>query len=71
MKYIVGIMEELRRSVMIEADNEQDAVDAVRNAYDKYEIVLDDPCFVGRKFEVVRKADDLDMSYYKKLEAKL
>ena len=41
MKWVVLITETLRRSVVVEADSENEAIDRAQAAYDAEEIVLD------------------------------
>lgn len=68
MKYIVRITETLVRTVIVDAENEQDAEDKVYNAYDDAQIVLDYKDFEEYEIETLRKATDFDNSLYDKLE---
>lgn len=68
MKYIVRITETLVRTVIVDAENEQDAEDKVYNAYDDAQIVLDYKDFEEYEIETLRKATDFDNSFYDKLE---
>lgn len=68
MKYVVRITETLVRTVIVDAENEQDAEDKVYNAYDDAQIVLDYKDFEEYEIETLRKATDFDNSLYDKLE---
>ena len=68
MKYIVRVTETLVRTVIVDAENEQDAEDKVYNAYDDAQIVLDYKDFEEYEIETLRKATDFDNSLYDKLE---
>lgn len=70
MKYIVRITETLVRTVIVDAENEQDAEDKVYNAYDDAQIVLDYKDFEEYEIETLRKATDFDNSLYDVLEVK-
>lgn len=48
MKYLVNIEEILSRDIIIEAENEADAVDKVEDLYSNCKIVLDYSDFIGK-----------------------
>lgn len=47
MKYLVNIEEILSRDIIIEAENEADAVDKIEDLYSNCKIVLDYSDFIG------------------------
>ena len=49
MKFDIEIKEELARVVTVEAETLGEAIDQVRDMYDKGEIVLDADDFVGKE----------------------
>lgn len=63
MKYYVSITETLSRVVGVDADSEQDAISRVKEAYNKWEIMLDSETLVGYAIDI---ADDQE--YYQDLE---
>lgn len=60
MKYAVTVVETLCRTVTVEADNEDDALDIVERAYYNDEIELDSSYYLDSDFEV-READEYDV----------
>lgn len=54
-EYEVEIRENLSRTVFVKADNHEDALDIVRNRYDKEEIVLDSTDFLKTDFKIKNK----------------
>lgn len=63
MKFYVSITETLSRVVGVDADSEQDAISRVKEAYNKWEIMLDSETLVGYAIDI---ADDQE--YYQDLE---
>ena len=51
--YVVEIVETLRRAVEVRAGSEHEAVEIVRNGYDREDYVLGAEDFVGADFAVV------------------
>ena len=51
--YVVEIVETLRRAVEVRAGSEDEAVELVRNGYDREDYVLDSGDFVGADFNAV------------------
>ena len=68
MKYVVRITETLVRTVIVDAENEQDAEDKAHSAYDDEQIVLDYSDFEECEIESLREATDFDNSLYDVLE---
>ena len=52
-KYTIEITETLQRTISIEAESEEMALEKVRTMYETEEIVLDSDDFVGTVIEVV------------------
>ena len=53
-KFVVEVTETLQRQVEIEADNEQEALQKVKELYRDEEIVLDWQDFVGNDFQIIK-----------------
>ena len=68
MKYLVRITETSSRTVIVEADNMQDAERKVNNAYYDEKIVLDYDDFDEYKIETIREAVNNDKMLYDVLE---
>lgn len=68
MKYVVRVTETLSHTVIVEANNMQDAKNKVNKAYDDGQIVLDYDDFARYNVEVVREATDSDNKYCDILE---
>lgn len=68
MKYLVRITETSSRTVIVEADNMQDAERKVNNAYYDEKIVLDYDDFDEYKIETIREAANNDEILYDILE---
>ena len=51
-KYCIEVLEVLSRIVVVEASNEKDALERVRQMYRKCEIVLDDSDYKETEFSV-------------------
>ena len=63
MKFRVEITETLKRAVIVEAQNEEVALDMVRKHYDDEDIILDGSDFVDNEFEVYSEPEDLKPEY--------
>lgn len=63
MLYRVEITETLKRGVIVEAQNEEAALDIVRGHYDNEDIVLDGSDFTDNDFEVYSETEDLKPDY--------
>ena len=53
-KFVVEVTETLQRQVEIEADNEQEALQKVKELYRDEEIILDWQDFVGNDFQIIK-----------------
>ncbi len=52
-KYSIEVLEVLSRIVEIEASDDEDAIEQVRQMYRKYEIVLDDSDYITTEISVI------------------
>ena len=68
MKYLVRITETSSRTVIVEADNMQDAERKVNNAYYDEKIVLDYDDFDEYEIKTIREAVNDDKMLYDVLE---
>lgn len=68
MKYIVKVTETLARTLVVEAENEGDAIVKADMAYVDGEIVLDYDDFDEYNVSVLRKATADDYKFYDILE---
>lgn len=51
-RYYVSVTETLNKVVSVDAESEEDAVNAVKDAYDNCEIVLESDDFIGEQVQV-------------------
>lgn len=65
MKYAVAVTETLLRTVVVEASNENEAIDKVQAAYDEEKIVLDYDDYDG-EMEIICNGTirEEDVAYY-------
>jgi len=63
-KFTVEITETLQRQVEVEAEDEFEAEDIVREMYRNEEIVLDAEDYIDTEFEVLDEEDDADDGDY-------
>lgn len=63
MRFRVEITETLKRAVIVEAQNEEAALDIVKKHYDEEDIILDGTDFVDNEFEVYSESEDLKPDY--------
>ena len=68
MKYLVRVTETLARTVIVEANSMDEAVDKVDRAYDDAQIVLDYNDFSEYELEARGEATDNDYNFYDILE---
>jgi len=61
MKYYITVIETLKKRVEVEADNEEDALARVEQAYNKCDIILDENDFTDVKFKVKKVIDEEDI----------
>lgn len=69
MKYAVAVTETLLRTVVVEASNENEAIDKVQAAYDEEKIVLDYDDYDG-EMEIICNGtiSEEDVAYYQILD---
>lgn len=70
MKYLVRVEEQLARHVIVEAESAGDAECIAQTAYIEGDISLDYDDFADVEFACIRKATDVDATYYDELEVK-
>lgn len=66
--YVVQVTETLARTLVVRADNEDEALKKTQQAYDNEEVILDYDDYDGYEIEVLREASKNDVSYYDILE---
>ena len=68
MKYLVTIEETLSKTVLIEAESEEEAVDIVEDKYRKAEIILDCENFCDKEITARLSTRDDDVSLYEEVK---
>lgn len=68
MKYLVTIEETLSKTVLIEAESEEEAVDIVEDKYRKAEIILDCENFCDKEITARLSTHDDDVSLYEEVK---
>ena len=68
MKYVVQIVEELIKHVVVEAESIAEAEDKVSQAHYDGRLVLDYQDYNGVNFECLREADEDDITDYVNVE---
>lgn len=63
MRFRVEITETLKRGIIVEAQNEEVALDMVKKHYDDEDIILDGSDFVGSDINVYPESEDLKPDY--------
>lgn len=63
MKFRVETIETLKRGIIVEAQNEEAALNIVKKHYDEEDIILDGTDFVDNEFEVYSEPEDLKPDY--------
>lgn len=63
MRFRVEITETLKRAIIVEAQNEEVALDMVRKHYDDEDIILDGSDFDDTEFKVYSESEDLKPDY--------
>jgi hypothetical protein len=66
-KYIVSITEKLVKTVIIEAENKEEARDKVETLWDHEEIILYPTDFSEADFETLREANNEDFANWKEV----
>lgn len=70
MKFVMKVTETLSRTVVIDANDQDDAISKVEQAYDNEDIVLDYKDYDGYDISAVRIACPGDLEWYGELEVK-
>lgn len=70
MKFVMKVTETLSRTVIVDANNKDDAISKVEQAYDNEQIVLDYKDYDGYEISAVRIACPGDLEWYGELEVK-
>lgn len=68
MKYLVTIEETLSKTVLIEAESKEEAVDIVEDKYRKAEIILDCENFCDKEITARLSTHDDDVSLYEEVK---
>lgn len=66
--YVVQVTETLARTLVVRADNEDEALKKAQQAYDNEEVILDYDDYDGYEIEVLREASKNEVAYYDILE---
>lgn len=67
MKYVVEITEISVKHVVVDAESSSDAEIIANNAYNNEEIILDYNNYLDTEFNVLRVADESDISEYENI----
>lgn len=70
MKFVMKVTETLSRTVVVDANDQDDAISKVEQAYDNEDIVLDYKDYDGYDISAVRIACPGDLEWYGELEVK-
>ena len=70
MKFVMKVTEMLARTVIVDANNKDDAISKVEHAYEYGDIVLDYKDYDGCDISAVRIACPGDLEWYDELEVK-
>lgn len=70
MKFVMKVTETLSRTVVVDANDQNDAISKVEQAYDNEDIVLDYKDYDGYDISAVRIACLGDLEWYGELEVK-
>lgn len=71
MKYLVTIEETLSKTVLIEAESEEEAVDIVEDKYRNADIILDSENFCDKEITARLSTHDDDISLYEEIEGEI
>lgn len=69
MKYLVTIEEILSKTVLIEAESEEEAIDIVEDKYRKADIVLDSENFCDKEITARLSTHDDDINLYDEVKS--
>lgn len=67
MKYVVEITETSVKHIVVDAESSSDAEIIANNAYNNEEIILDYNNYLDTEFNVLRVADESDISEYENI----
>lgn len=70
MKFVMKVTEMLSRTVVVDANDQDDAINKVEQAYYNEDIVLDYKDYDGYDISAVRIACPGDLEWYDELEVK-
>lgn len=70
MKFVMKVTETLSRTLVVDANDQNDAISKVEQAYDNEDIVLDYKDYGGYDISAVRIACPGDLEWYGELEVK-
>lgn len=70
MKFVMKVTETLSRTVVVDANDKDDAISKVEQAYDNEDIVLDYNDYDGYDISTVRITCPGDLEWYGELEVK-
>ena len=70
MKFVMKVTETLSRTVVVDANDKDDAISKVEQAYDNGDIVLDYNDYDGYDISAARIACPGDLEWYGELEVK-
>ena len=70
MKFVMKVTETLSRTVVVDANDKDDAISKVERAYDNEDIVLDYKDYDGYDISAVRIVCPGDLEWYGELEVK-
>lgn len=70
MKFVMKVTETLSRTVIVDANDKDDAISKVEQAYYNEDIVLDYKDYDGYDISAVRIACPGDLEWYEELEVK-
>ena len=69
MKYLVTIEETLSKTVLVEANSEEEAVDIVEDKYRHADIILDSENFCDKEITAKLSTHDDDISLYDEVKS--
>ena len=70
MKFVIKVTETLSRTLVVDANDQNDAISKVEQAYDNEDIVLDYKDYDGYDISAVRIACPGDLEWYGEPEVK-
>ena len=64
MKYIIEITETLQRQIEVEAQNESEAINLIKEKYKNEEIILSEQDFIDSEIDIIKQSECIEI--YKK-----